>query len=132
MDAERDMEMHRKNDEERRVTFYHTGMGQEKLDQNLKNERPVTQELLRGLVYYDERLLHPEFKEYFRKVFGITGVHPVFVDHSELVVLMLDDRGIMFRWNEMEHGMDCMGLANHLHYPENICVIVESTRELIL
>ncbi|PKK63707.1 hypothetical protein RhiirC2_869633 [Rhizophagus irregularis] len=47
----------------------------------------------------DERLLHPELKEYFRKVFGITGVHPVFVDHSELVVLMLDDRSGGTKWN---------------------------------
>lgn len=32
--------------------YNYRGMGQEKLDQNLKNERPVAQELLRGLVYY--------------------------------------------------------------------------------
>ncbi|POG63091.1 hypothetical protein GLOIN_2v1484956 [Rhizophagus irregularis DAOM 181602=DAOM 197198] len=82
----------------------------------------------------DERLLHPELKEYFRKVFGITGVHPVFVDHYELVVLMLDDRGIMFRWNEMEHGMDYMGrkVLRITFIIRRICVIVESTRELII
>ncbi|KAF0417041.1 hypothetical protein F8M41_007343 [Gigaspora margarita] len=85
----------------------------------------------------DEGLLHPEDKEYFCETFGITGVRPVFVDHSGMVVLMLDSRGIMFKWNEMEHSMKYMGrnlkegLANHLYYPENICAIIESTGELI-
>lgn len=60
-------------------------------------------------------------------MFGITGVHPVFVDLSEMVVLMLDDRGIMFKWNEMEHGMEYMGeiwrkvLRITFYYPENMC-----------
>ncbi|CAG8719971.1 20126_t:CDS:2, partial [Gigaspora rosea] len=44
----------------------------------------------------DEGLLHPEDKEYFYETFGITGVRPMFVDHSGFVVLMLDSRGIMF------------------------------------
>ncbi|CAG8818781.1 7894_t:CDS:1, partial [Dentiscutata erythropus] len=85
----------------------------------------------------DEGLLHPEDKEYFCETFGITGVRPVFVDHSGMVVMMLDSRGIMFKWNDMEHSMYYMGrnlkegLANHLYYPENICAIVESTGELI-
>ncbi|CAG8609067.1 12682_t:CDS:2 [Ambispora gerdemannii] len=30
-------------------------------------------------------------------------------DHSGMVVWMLDDRGIMFQWNEMSQNMDCMG-----------------------
>ncbi|CAG8618342.1 3466_t:CDS:2 [Diversispora eburnea] len=85
----------------------------------------------------DKGLLHPEDREYFRETFGITGVRPVFVDHSGMVVLMLDDRGIMFKWNEMEQSMKYMGrnlkegLANHLYFPENICAIIESTGELI-
>ncbi|CAG8469285.1 24420_t:CDS:2 [Gigaspora rosea] len=60
--------------------------------------------------------------EYFYETFGITGVRPVFVDHSGFVVLMLDSRGIMFKWNEMEHSMKYMrrnlkeGLANPLKY----------------
>ncbi|CAG8472176.1 1211_t:CDS:2, partial [Paraglomus occultum] len=58
----------------------------------------------------DERLLHPEDREYFCENFGITGVHPVFVDHSGMVVWMLDDRGIMFEWNDMEQGMNYLGI----------------------
>ncbi|RHZ78802.1 hypothetical protein Glove_156g40 [Diversispora epigaea] len=85
----------------------------------------------------DEKLLHPEDKEYFREIFSITGVRPVFVDHSGMVILMLDDRDIMFKWSEMEQSMKYMGrnlkegLANHLYFPENICAIIESTGELI-
>ncbi|CAG8485877.1 25022_t:CDS:2, partial [Gigaspora rosea] len=57
----------------------------------------------------DEGLLDPEDKEYFYETFGITSVCPMFVDHSGLVVLMLDSRGIMFKWNEMDNSMKYMG-----------------------
>ena len=47
-----------------------------------------------------------------------------------MVVLFLDDRGIMFMWSEMEYGMRILGinkvegLANYLYHPEKICVVM--------
>ncbi|CAG8434920.1 8597_t:CDS:2 [Scutellospora calospora] len=37
----------------------------------------------------DEVLFRPEDREYSSETFGITGVRPVFVDHSGLVILIL-------------------------------------------
>ncbi|CAG8622239.1 9720_t:CDS:2, partial [Ambispora leptoticha] len=85
----------------------------------------------------DERLLHPEDREYFCDIFGITGVHPVFVDHSGMVVWMFDDRGIMFQWDDMAQNIEYLGidlrqgLTNYIYHPEKICAIMEDTGELI-
>ena len=54
-----------------------------------------------------------------------------------MLILFLDDRGIMFMWSEMEYGMRILGinkvegLANYLYHPEKICVVMEDTGELV-
>ncbi|GBC04230.1 hypothetical protein RclHR1_05580015 [Rhizophagus clarus] len=85
----------------------------------------------------DEWLIDQENKKYFGKTYGITFIHPLLVGHSGMIVLFLDDRGIMFMWSEMEYGMRILGinkvegLANYLYHPEKICVVMEDTGELI-
>ncbi|CAG8755199.1 13834_t:CDS:1, partial [Racocetra persica] len=36
----------------------------------------------------DEDILHPDFLKYFHQTFNVTGVRPLFVDHSGYVVLV--------------------------------------------
>ena len=85
----------------------------------------------------DKWLIDQENREYFNKTYGITYIHPLLVDHSGMVVLFLDDRGIMFMWSEMEYGMRILGinkvegLANYLYHPEKKCVVMEDTGELV-
>ncbi|CAG8526602.1 4920_t:CDS:2 [Paraglomus occultum] len=61
----------------------------------------------------DERLLHPEDREYFY------------------------DRGIMFQWDDMAQNIEYLGidlrqgLTNYIYHPEKICAIMEDTGELI-
>ena len=44
------------------------------------------------------------------------------------------DRGITFKWSEMEKGMHVLGinqvegLENHLHNPDKICAVMEEKR----
>ncbi len=45
----------------------------------------------------DEWLIDQENSEFFDKIYGITHIHPLLVDHSGMVILFLDDRGIMFK-----------------------------------
>ncbi|CAB4388943.1 unnamed protein product [Rhizophagus irregularis] len=48
-----------------------------------------------------------------------------------------DDRGIMFKWSEMERGMHILGinnlegLADYLYHPDKICAVMEDTGELV-
>ncbi|CAG8823271.1 29386_t:CDS:1, partial [Racocetra persica] len=42
-------------------------------------------------------------------MYNVTGVRPLFVDHSGYVILILDDRGSMFRWVKMSHDFDYLG-----------------------
>ncbi|POG72895.1 hypothetical protein GLOIN_2v1874867 [Rhizophagus irregularis DAOM 181602=DAOM 197198] len=49
----------------------------------------------------DEWLIDQENKEYFKKTYDITNIHPLFVDQYGMTVLFLDDRGILFAWCEM-------------------------------
>ncbi|PKY37572.1 hypothetical protein RhiirA4_450439 [Rhizophagus irregularis] len=85
----------------------------------------------------DEWLIDQENKEYFKKTYGITNIHPLFVDHYGMTVLFLDDRGILFAWCEMTKDMDILrinkmeGLANYLYHPEKVCAIMEDTGELV-
>ncbi|CAB4408427.1 unnamed protein product [Rhizophagus irregularis] len=66
------------------------------------------------------RKLHQENREYFNKTYGITSI-------QGNVLLFLDDRGIMFKWSEMERGIHILGinnlegLANYLYHPDKIC-----------
>jgi len=86
----------------------------------------------------DEWLIDQEHREFFDEAFGITYIRPLLVDHSGLVGLFLDDRGIMFKWSEMEYDMQVLGinkmegLANYLYHPEKIFVVTEDTGELVL
>jgi hypothetical protein len=71
-----------------------------------------------------------EYIEYLNEKFGITGIQPVFVDHSGLVIWLLDKDGNMYEWNEMEQNLLYMGkdlidgLRNNFIYPENICQVM--------
>ncbi|RIA83601.1 hypothetical protein C1645_742937 [Glomus cerebriforme] len=92
-----------------------------KMIKQLKNSKPY------GIhETTDEEVLDSELRTYLHKSFGISGVHPVFVDDSRMVIWMLDDCDNMFRWNEMEQSMDYLGmnlkegLANLLYHPEKI------------
>ncbi|RIA85652.1 hypothetical protein C1645_741397 [Glomus cerebriforme] len=85
----------------------------------------------------DGRLIDQENRKYFYETYGITYICPLFVDHSGMVVLFLDDRGILFAWCDMTNEMDVMGinkmegLANYLYHPEKVCAIMEDTGELV-
>jgi hypothetical protein len=85
----------------------------------------------------DEWLIDQENSKYFNKTYGITCIHPLLVNHSGMVVLFLDNRGIMFKWSEMEYDMDILGinkvegLANYLYHPEKICAVMKDTGELV-
>jgi hypothetical protein len=85
----------------------------------------------------DKGLIDQVNREYFNKTYGITSIHPLLVDHSGAVLLFLDDRGIMFKWSEMERGMHILGinklegLANYLYHPDKICAVMEDTGELV-
>jgi len=82
-------------------------------------------------------ILDQEHKKYFRDTFGITNIHPLFVGCYGMVVLFLDDHGIVFSWCKMTHKMYILGinkmegLANFLYHPKKRCVIIEDTGELI-
>src|SRR4051794_19844523 len=69
----------------------------------LKNDREFCE--FHGSI--DEWLIDQEYREYFNKTYNI---HPLFVDHSGLVVFFLDDRGILFAWCEMTKEMDILGI----------------------
>jgi hypothetical protein len=85
----------------------------------------------------DGWLIDKENREYFNRRYGITHIRPLLVDRSGMIVLFLDDRGIMFMWSEMEYGMRILGinklegLANYLYHPYKICVVMEDTGELV-
>ena len=84
----------------------------------------------------DKGLIDQENREYFNKTYGITSIHPLLVDHSRTVLLFLDDRGIMFRWDEMIgmyiFGINKLeGLANYLYHPDKICAVMKDTGELV-
>ena len=85
----------------------------------------------------DGRLVDQENREYFNETYGITNIHPLFVDNYRMIVIFLDDRGIMFKWSEMIQGMYVLGinkmegLANYLYHPEKVCTIMEDTGELV-
>ncbi|GBC33393.2 uncharacterized protein OCT59_007563 [Rhizophagus irregularis] len=78
----------------------------------------------------DGWLIDQENKEHFNEKYGITNIHPLYVDHSGMVVSFLDDRGILFAWCEMTREMDIWGInkmegiANYLYHPEKVCVIM--------
>ncbi|RIA86774.1 hypothetical protein C1645_828775 [Glomus cerebriforme] len=75
--------------------------------------------------------------EYLDETFGITGIQPLFIDHSGLVIWFLDKNGNMYEWDEMQQNLQYMGkdlidgLTNKFIYPENICVVLEDTGERI-
>ncbi|RIA92384.1 hypothetical protein C1645_820817 [Glomus cerebriforme] len=82
-------------------------------------------------------LIDQENREYFDKTYGITYIHPLLVNRSELVFLFLDNCGIMFKWSEMTQDMHVLGInkmegfANYLYHPDKVCVIMEDTGELV-
>ena len=84
----------------------------------------------------DKWLIDQENKEYFRETYGITNIHPLFVDQYGVTLIFLDDRGILFEWCEMTQDMSIFGmnkmegLANFLYHPEKRCAIKE-TGELV-
>ncbi|PKY49823.1 hypothetical protein RhiirA4_528630 [Rhizophagus irregularis] len=78
-----------------------------------------------------------EYTEFLNETFGITGIQPVFIDHSGFVIWLLDKVGNMYQWNEMQRSLRYMGkdlidgLTNHFIYPEKLCEVMEDTGELI-
>jgi hypothetical protein len=78
-----------------------------------------------------------EFIEDLNETFGITGVQPVFIDHSGYTIWLLDEGGNMYQWCEMQRSLRYMGkglidgLKNHFIYPENLYEVMENTGERI-
>ncbi|RIA79442.1 hypothetical protein C1645_840680 [Glomus cerebriforme] len=78
-----------------------------------------------------------EYIEYLNDTYGITGIQPVFIDHSGYVIWLLDKDGNMYQWCEMQQGLRYMGkdlidgLTNYFIYPENLCEVMEDTGERI-
>jgi hypothetical protein len=85
----------------------------------------------------DKWIVDQEHKKYFSDTFGITNICPMFVGCYEMVVLFLDDRGILFSWYEITYEMYILGfnimecLANFVYHPKKRCVIDEDTGKLI-
>ncbi|CAG8629844.1 3341_t:CDS:2, partial [Paraglomus brasilianum] len=85
----------------------------------------------------DKWIVDQEHKKYFSDTYGITNIHPLFVGCYGMVVLFLDDRGIVFTWCEMTHDMCVLGfnimegLANYVCHQRKRCFIMEDTGELI-
>jgi len=71
-----------------------------------------------------------EYIDFLDEKYGITDIKLVFVDHSGLVIWLLDKDGDMYEWNEMEQNLLYMGknlidgLTNYFIYPENICQVM--------
>ncbi|RIA86999.1 hypothetical protein C1645_740435 [Glomus cerebriforme] len=82
-------------------------------------------------------LLNADCREYFAKTFGITKVFPLYLDHSEFVIWLLDENKCLFLWNEMENSMIYMGsnleegITNYLIHPDRMCYIIEDTFERV-
>ncbi|CAI2162734.1 18460_t:CDS:2 [Funneliformis geosporum] len=78
-----------------------------------------------------------EFIEFLAEVFNITGVQPVFIDHSGNVILILDKNGCMYQWDDMSTNLRYLGnsltegLTNYFIYPDNVCEVMENTGERI-
>ncbi|RIA79288.1 hypothetical protein C1645_841066 [Glomus cerebriforme] len=74
---------------------------------------------------------------YFAKTFGIFRPRAVCIDKSGHSAFILDNRGYMFEYNDMERGMKYMGpniiegLTNYLFNPDKIYELIEDTCELI-
>jgi len=85
----------------------------------------------------DKWMIDQENKKHFSDAFGITNIHPLFAGCYGMVLLFLDDRGILFSWCEMTFDMDILGfnimegLANFVYHPEKKFAIIEDTGELI-
>src|SRR5581483_2746245 len=85
----------------------------------------------------DKWIVNQEHWKYFSDTFGITNIRPMFVGCYGMVVLFLDDRGILFSWCEMTYEMYILGfnimegLANFVYHPKKRCLIDEDTGKLI-
>ncbi|GBB86190.1 hypothetical protein RclHR1_12630008 [Rhizophagus clarus] len=102
-------------------------VGATKCDREFREFRELT----------DKWIVDQEHKKYFSDTFGITNIRPMFVGYSGMVVLFLDDRGILFSWCEMTYEMYILGfnimegLANFVYHPKKRCLIDEDTGKLI-
>jgi hypothetical protein len=82
-------------------------------------------------------LLNADRRETFAKLFGITKIFPLYLDHSELIMWFLDENNCLFMWNQMECSMIYMGsdleegITNCLIYPNRMCYIIEDTFERV-
>ncbi|CAI2186304.1 464_t:CDS:2, partial [Funneliformis geosporum] len=74
----------------------------------------------------DEWKIDQMHKEYLSNTFGITDIHQLLVGCYGMVILFLDDRGIVFTWCEITREMYLQGinkfegLANFLYYPKRV------------
>ncbi|CAI2171891.1 3648_t:CDS:2 [Funneliformis geosporum] len=78
--------------------------------------------------------LLPRDQEHFNNTYGITYINPLLIDHSGMVVLFLNGRGVMFKLSEMTKDMHINkmeDLAKYLYHPEMVCAIMEDTGELV-
>ncbi|CAI2186014.1 12304_t:CDS:2, partial [Funneliformis geosporum] len=101
----------------------------------------IVQRQTRGLIYAggefhkvtDKGLLSQGHMDHFHEVYGISGVHPVFVDYSGMVIMMLDTCGVLYTWDEMEQNGNNLreGLANYLCYPEKVGSVIKNNPEFI-
>ncbi|RGB36488.1 hypothetical protein C1646_741713 [Rhizophagus diaphanus] len=102
-------------------------VGATKCDREFREFRELT----------DKWIVDQEHKKYFSDTFGITNIRPMFVGCYGMVVLFLDDRGILFSWCEMTYEMYILGfnimegLANFVYHPKKRCLIDEDTGKLI-
>jgi hypothetical protein len=82
-------------------------------------------------------LLNEDNIEYFAKTFGIIDPRAVCIDRSGLSIMILDNHGHMFIWNDMGYDMEYMGssliegLTNHFFNPDKIYDVMEDTCELM-
>ncbi|PKC67587.1 hypothetical protein RhiirA1_509313 [Rhizophagus irregularis] len=114
MDAKQDLGLHQKNGEE-----------EQKRKEGLQAISSAIQKKKKNT---DLSFIHPKQEDKEEK-----GIHLSESGCYGMVVLFLDDRGILFSWCEMTYEMYILGfnimesLANFIYYPKKRCVIDEDT-----
>ncbi|PKY57788.1 hypothetical protein RhiirA4_510941 [Rhizophagus irregularis] len=160
MDAKQDLGLHQKNGEEEQkrkeglqaissaiqrmlsATFTRSTIPPEEKEKNtdLSFIHPKQEEKEEKGIHLSESdkwIVDQEHKKYFSDTFGITNICPMFIGCYGMVVLFLDDRGILFSWCEITYEMYILGfnimesLANFVYHPKKRCVIDEDTGKLI-
>ncbi|RIA86893.1 hypothetical protein C1645_778524 [Glomus cerebriforme] len=77
-----------------------------------------------------------EFND-FRKVYGISDVHPILSSDDEYVFWLKNTTGAIYIWSRIDHSMLYIGdnlgeaLNNYLFHQDNLCYVMECTHKIV-